>query len=118
MVPIAIGNGVLREAWLKKHFSEPRAHQLSTLLLLVFLALYIGAVLRAWPPASAKQALAIGVAWVVLTVAFETLLGRYGSGRPWGDLWGDYDLLAGKIWILVPLWLLSAPSVFYRWGRG
>lgn len=118
MVPIAVANGLLREAWLKKHLPELRAHQVSTVLLVIFLALYIGAVLRAWPPASAGQALAIGLAWVVLTVAFETLLGRYGSGRPWGELWGDYDLLAGRIWILVPLWLLVAPSLFYRWLRG
>jgi hypothetical protein len=117
MVTIAVANGLLREAVLKKLLPELQAHQVSTVLLVVFLALYIGAVLRVWPPGSAGHALAIGLGWVVLTVAFETLLGHYISGRSWRELGGDYDLLAGRIWILVPLCLLVSPSLLYRWAR-
>jgi hypothetical protein len=117
MVAIAVANGALRELWIRKHAGELRAHQISTVLLLLLFSLYIGFVVRLWPPESARQALAVGLLWLALTLAFEFGLGR-SSGRPWSALLRDYDLLAGRIWVLVPLWVAVAPYLFYRsWRR-
>ncbi len=114
MLLIAFANGALRETWLRKHAGELPAHQISTALLVLLFGVYIGIVVRVWPPASAAQALAIGLLWLGLTLAFEFLFGHYASGRAWNALLHEYDVLAGRLWVLVPLWVAVAPYVFYR----
>ena len=115
MVFIAIANGVVREAWYGRHLSELRAHQLSTLTGVVLFGLYIGVALRFFRPVSAVQALTIGVLWLGLTVAFE-----FGSLRRracLGRLFQDYNLLAGRVWVIILVWVTVAPSVFYWWWK-
>jgi hypothetical protein len=46
-----------------------------------------------------------------LTLVFETFLGRVLGGKPWPAV-EDYNVLAGRIWLLVPLWTLVAPYMF------
>jgi len=67
-----------------------------------------------WRIESAGQAIAIGVIWLVLTVAFEFLFGHFVVGHPWSRLLHDYDLLQGRVWVLVLVWTTIAPYVFYR----
>jgi hypothetical protein len=114
MVLIAVANGALRELGLRRLAGELTAHQISTVLLLVLFSLYTWLVLGAWPPASARQALAVGLLWLVLTLAFEFLFGHYGAKKPWSELLHDYDLRAGRLWALVPLWIAVAPSLLDR----
>lgn len=52
---------------------------------------------------TARGALAIGAAWVILTVAFEVTLGRL-TGVGWDRIAADYDLPNGG---LMPLGLLA-----------
>lgn len=52
---------------------------------------------------TARGALAIGVLWVVLTLAFEVVLGR-ATGLGWDRIASDYDLLHGG---LMPIGLLA-----------
>jgi hypothetical protein len=117
MVFIAVANGVVREAWYGRHLSELRAHQLSTLTGVVLFGLYIWIVLGFFRPVSAVQALTIGLLWLGLTVAFEFVFGPYVAGHAWGRLFQDYHLLAGRVWVLVLVWLTVAPSVFYWWWK-
>jgi hypothetical protein len=76
-------------------------------------ALYIGFVINRFPPAFSSQAILIGLLWVVLTLIFEFGFGRY-RGSSWPQLLEDYNLLKGRIWILIPLWLAIAPYIFYK----
>lgn len=114
MVLIAVGNGAFREAWLLKKFGEHRARQISTLVLVALFAVYIGMVVRIWPIASAQQAAGIGLAWLLLTLAFEFLLGRFVSGLSWRQMLAEYNLARGRLWALVPTWVTIAPYVFHR----
>lgn len=114
MLLIAFANGALRELWIRKIASELRTHQISTILLVLLFAVYIWIVVRVWPPSSAGQAFAVGLVWLGLTLAFEFLFGHYVSGLPWSTLLRDYDLAAGRLWVLVPVWVAAAPYVFYR----
>lgn len=114
MVFIAVGNGAFREGWLKLRLSELHARQVSTLLLIVLFTVYIAVVVRLWPLASSRQAAAVGVAWLGLTLVFEFLLGRFVSGLSWRAMLAEYNLAAGRLWVLVPLWVAVAPYVFYR----
>lgn len=114
MVVIAVGNGAFREAWLKPRLSELHARQISTLFLILLFAVYIAVIVRIWPLASSRQAAAVGFAWLGLTLAFEFLLGRFVSGLSWRQMLAEYDVAAGRLWVLVPLWVAVAPYVFYR----
>lgn len=112
MLVLAILNGSARE-WYKQFMPESRARQLSTLSLLVLFTLYIWGVVEAFPPRSDREAVYIGLLWLLLTLAFEFGFGRL-RGNTWKQLFAEYDLLSGKLWILVPVWVAVAPYVFYR----
>ncbi len=100
MLVLAIANGALRQLTFGKSLPELRAHQLSTLIGAVLIGLFIWLVIRAWPPKSDKRALAIGLAWLCLTVAFEFAFGRLVAHRSWPELVNDYNLAAGRVWLL------------------
>jgi len=75
MVAIAIVNGVLRESWGGKHLRELAAHQASTLTAHILFGVYIWFILRIWRPASAAEAIRIGLFWLAMTITFEFLFG-------------------------------------------
>ena len=114
MVFIAIINGAIREGWYGRHVSELHAHQVSTATGVLPFGGYIWVLLRIWRPASARQALIIGLVWLGMTVAFEFLFGHYVAKRPWSDLLHDYNLFAGRVWLVVLVWVTIAPYLFYR----
>jgi hypothetical protein len=114
MVFIAVANGALRQLTFGKHMSELHAHQLSTAIGIVLLGVFIWAVIRGWRPSSASRAIAIGLIWMVLTVAFEFGFGHFVAGQPWSRLLHDYNLLRGRVWVLVVVWVALAPYVFYK----
>ncbi|HRH82541.1 MAG TPA: hypothetical protein PLW81_15995 [Thiobacillaceae bacterium] len=113
MVAIAIANGWLRQAGYGPYLSELAAHQVSTLTGALMFALYIYWVMRCWPPASARRAWQVGLAWLAMTVAFEFLFGHFVAGHYWTRLLADYDLTAGRVWPLVLLWLLPPPHLLH-----
>jgi hypothetical protein len=117
MLLIAIGNGALRQLVFAKAMPELRAHQLSTAIGLVLIGLFIWAVIRIWPPSSARQALSIGIVWLALTVAFEFVFGRFVMHHPWSRLLNDYNLFEGRLWAVFLIWLTIAPYVFFRIRR-
>ena len=59
----------------------------------------------------------IGMVWLAMTVAFEFLFGHYVAKRPWRDLFLDYNLFAGRVWLVVLVWVTIAPYVFYQWHQ-
>jgi len=114
MVLIAIANGALREATYGKLMSELQAHQISTLSGLLLFSAYIWIVIRTWRPYTSGQAITVGLIWLGLTVAFEFLFGHYVVGQPWSKLLYDYNVFAGRVWVVVLIWVTLAPYVFYR----
>lgn len=114
MLVIAVANGALRQATFAKVMPELRAHQLSTLTGSVFIGAFIWFVMGAWPPASECEAVAIGFVWLVLTVAFEFFMGLVLMKRSWVRVLADYNLLAGRVWVLFLIWLAVAPWLFFR----
>ena len=117
MVVIAIANGAMREALFTKRLGELRAHQVSCATGLFLFSLYVWALTRIWPLPSSEQAFTIGLIWLALTVAFEFSFGHFARGLPWSELLHDYDVLAGRLWVLVLVWVTIAPYFFYRLQR-
>ncbi|MFB3825648.1 MAG: hypothetical protein ACE15B_02720 [Bryobacteraceae bacterium] len=116
MVLLAILNGALRQFTYGRHMAELRANQLSRFTGCAILGAYMWRVFRVWPADSARHAAAIGALWVALTVAFEFLFFHYLAKRPWEQLLHEYDLPAGRLWVLVLLWVGIAPYLFFRAG--
>jgi hypothetical protein len=114
MLLIAIANGAFRQLTFGNVLPELHAHQLSTVLVSVFIGLFIWAVVRLWPPASAQQALSIGLVWLALTVAFEFVFGRFVMHRPWSQLFNDYNIIEGRVWALFLFWFTLTPYAFFR----
>ena len=114
MVVIAILNGILRENVFAQYLTELRAHQASTASLIFFFVIYIWGVTRIWEPESQNQALWIGLIWLGMTILFEFGFGHFIMGHPWSKLIHDYNLLAGRVWIFILLWVAVAPWLFYR----
>ncbi len=114
MLVIAIANGALRQKILAKFMSELRAHQLSTLIGSVVIGLFIWLVIRIWPPSSGRQALRIGFCWLALTIAFEFFMGLVLAHRPFALVPQDYNILAGRVWVLFLIWLTLAPWIFFH----
>lgn len=115
MLLVAVANGSLRDFTYGKFLPELYAHQLSTFSGMVLLGLVILVFVKLRPPASARQALLIGLFWMALTVAFEFLFFHFVAGHPWSALLANYDLLNGRVWVLLLAWVAIAPYVFYRW---
>ena len=101
MLIVAIVNGAIRESWLIPRAGEQTGHQVSTLMLSTAILLLTFATSSWIGVTDNRQALLIGAGWVGLTLAFEFLAGHYAFGRAWGALLADYDILHGRVWILV-----------------
>lgn len=114
---VAIANGAFREAFLTPAFGAHAGHIASTAMLsaAIFVVSWLS---MSWiGPKTERQAIAVGVQWLVLTVAFEFLAGRYVVGAPWEQLLADYNIFRGRVWILVLFTNLISPIVVFRRKR-
>ncbi len=108
MIAIAFANATIRELVLVKHFTELRAHQISTVTLIIFCFGYVWFIFRFLDIHLTKHALLVGGLWVLLTIIFEFSLGRF-NGKSWESLFLDYNLLKGRIWLLFLISLFFLP---------
>ncbi len=113
MLILAVINGTARDLWYKKYVGELAGHQISTISLILLFGFYIYFVITKFPPGSATQSFFIGFCWLILTLAFEFGFGRW-RGNSWSRLLEDYNILQGRIWILIPIWISIAPYFFYK----
>ena len=114
---LAILNGGFREAVLVPRMSRGVAQALSTVMLSA-LIVAAGWISLSWiGPRTLQDAWVIGVAWAGLTLAFEFLGGHFLFGKPWQELLADYNLRAGRIWMMVLIVTLMTPVIaFTRQG--
>jgi hypothetical protein len=106
---LAIINGAIRELVYKEHVGESTADQISVAPLIALLALYFWVLQRRWPLPTRRDARGVGAAWAAFSVLFEFGFGHYVEGDSWADLLRTYDVTAGNLWILIPLWIAAGP---------
>lgn len=113
LVIVAIINGTIREKGYRKYVGELRAHQISTItgIILFGACIYIFSLI--WKIQSANQAITIGLIWLALTIVFEFVFGHFVMKHPWDKLLHDYNILKGRLWLLILIWTTIAPYVFY-----
>ncbi len=118
MVPLAVLNGAVREFLLNRWLGARGGHVASALLLCGGIFLVAWLTVRWMRPKSTADALRIGAAWLLLTLAFEFLVGHYVFGAPWGKLLGDYNVVQGRVWVLVLASVTAAPALMQKRRHG
>ena len=111
---LAVVNGGFRDAILVPRLGETAARAVSSVTLSLLIVATTWVTIRWLGPGSQRDAWTIGVTWVVLTLSFEFLAGHFLMKKPWPELLVDYNVLKGRIWILVLLTTLVAPAFIYR----
>lgn len=118
MIPVAILNGMFRESVIRRRGGELRAHQLSVVtgstgfVALVY-ALWRGDVGRI----DDRDLFRMGAAWVIATIIFEFGFGHYLRGVSWEKLLDDYNIRAGRLWVVVLLVILFSPLIAKRMAK-
>jgi hypothetical protein len=114
---LAILNGAARDVLLVPRLGDAVARAISCVTLATAILLVAWLTLRWIDPMSIGDAWAIGVMWLAMTLAFEFLAGHYLFRTPWSTLLADYNLLAGRLWILVLVATVTAPAIAYSAGH-
>ncbi len=113
MIVLAVINGTARDLWYKKIVGELTGHQISTVSLIILFWFYIRFIINRFPPVSSSQAIFIGLLWLALTLAFEFGFGLM-RGNSLSHLLEDYNILKGRLWVLILVWITVAPYLFFR----
>ena len=111
LLVIASINGAVREVLLIPRAGELVGRIISTLLLSSFIAILAWLTILWIAPGTSGEAWFVGVVWVLLTLAFEFVAGHYLFHNSWSSLLADYNILRGRIWILVLITTLLAPQL-------
>ncbi len=106
-------NGGIRVLVLQPQFGEALARQVASVSGAAFVLLVSWLFVRVSPQAKSAQLWWVGVAWLIATLAFEFLFGRFVSGLSWQALWADYDILHGRLWSLILISVCLGP---WFWG--
>lgn len=110
-------NGIGRELLLKRIMAGPAAGVVSAAIGIVL----IGAITwwgfrpLAFGSPTFSQLWMLSVALIVLTVVFETVLGRLVDHKSWSQIAEHYALWRGELWPIVLAWLAATPFV---WASG
>lgn len=107
-------NGGLRELVLIPRIGPNAGHVLSTLLLAVVVLAVAWNTVHWIGVSTSSQAIIAGVMWLLLTLAFEFGAGHFLFHKPWKELVADYNVSAGRIWIIVPIITLFALEIARR----
>jgi hypothetical protein len=112
---IAVAGGILRVVWLEPRLGQSPANLAETLGLVAILCgmLWISV---PWlcPRLEAGDIKALGLFWAGLTIAFEFGFGHFVDGADWSALLANYDITAGRLWILVPITMGLGPWLVRR----
>ena len=88
-------NGALREMWLIPRIGAHAGRVISTLLLCSLVLLVTWLTIGWIRPKTGGEAVRVGGLWLILTLAFEFLVGHYVFRKPWSVLLEDYDAEPG-----------------------
>jgi hypothetical protein len=105
----AIANGIFRVRILETSLREPVAHVISTAILCGLLFIEIDVFLGIVGDYSDGWLLALGLMWLLLTVAFEFGFGHYVARQSWPALFENYNVARGRVWPAVLLVVFLTP---------
>lgn len=114
LVVVAIANAAIRELLLTPAIGSGPALPASGLLLSLLIFLFA---LLAAPLFGARETptyILVGVVWLVLTLAFETLFGHYAMGKSWAEIRRVLDPRTGDLFLVALSSALVSPWLAAR----
>ena len=108
ILALASVNGAIRDLVVSPRTGDTIARALSSVILSGLVLAVTSLSIRWIGPRTPRQAMAVGLLWLALTLVFEFGAGLL-SGRSWPVLLEDYHLLRGRIWVMVLIVTLLAP---------
>lgn len=95
-------NGMFRSLFLVPRVGEHTAHVLSALMLMIVVLLSSSVLVnRLLKEYENTDLFLIGTLWVALSVSADFVFEHFVLDVPWRAILYDYNLLSGRIWILV-----------------
>lgn len=111
----AVSLGAIREAVVAPTIGEHAAHIVGTLafvaVMLAIMWLFVTEIRAAVQPTDLWL---IGLMWTAMTACFEFGFFHFVAGVPWEKLLADYNIFAGRLWLLVMLTTLCGPALIAR----
>ncbi|WP_372894355.1 hypothetical protein [Stieleria sp.] len=117
MIVAEIAHGITRALTLVPLVGQFRSNQLGVFTGSAILLAIATLSIRWIGPTHRRDLLQAGVMWLVLTLAFELLFGRFVVGLSWQQLSADYNLLQGGLMPIGLAVLFVAPWLA-AWFRG
>lgn len=115
LMVLAILNGSIRNYLIEPKISELRAHQISCFTGILLFGGFTMIVNRLYPIQTSTQAWTIGILWLFMTIIFEFGFGHYIMKHPWSKLLADYNIIKGRLWLLVLIYTTISPYLFYAY---
>jgi len=113
---LAILNGTFRQLLVQPKLGELPAHQISCLTGCILFGLYTWVLAKYWKGFPFDAAWKMGLVWLLFAVTFEFGMGIV-LGYPWSKMLHDYNLLAGRLWVVVLIWTFLVPVVVGKLAR-
>lgn len=114
---LAILNGLFRESVLIPAFGSVAGLIVSGILLCACIFLTALIAMPWLGPLGSRRYLLVGLLWLLLTLAFEFVFGRFVQHKPWPELFAAYTFRGGNIWPLVLLVTCLSPWLAARFRR-
>lgn len=104
-------HGIARRLLLEPLIGDVSARQIAVFTGSILVIAVAFAFIRWLKDAVTVQLLLVGAMWVVLTLAFEILLGRFVMDVTWERIFSDYDLRNGGLMPIGLIVMFLAPLV-------
>lgn len=112
---VAILNGILRDLVITRWLGAGIALPMSGVILAA-VVLLVSWLFMPWLNLQTAQGhLLLGVAWVLMTLAFEFLFGHYVGGKSWQEILQVFNVMRGDLFLLVLIVSLIAPWLVAQW---
>ncbi|MDR2915128.1 MAG: hypothetical protein LBV74_09900 [Tannerella sp.] len=108
IIPLAILNGGLREKVIIPLIGTGYGYPISGILLCLLIFIICLIFIPRIGKGTSKNYWQIGLLWLLLTIAFETIFGLF-SGNTFSELLKAYNITTGNFWLLVVLFTGIAP---------
>lgn len=109
----AFANGTFRELVISPRLGAPTAHAISCFLFSAIILSVAYATVEWIRPASPAEAMIVGLGWMTLTLVFEFGFGML-RGMTWPQMLADYNVMNGRLWVVVLFTTAVAPVVAAR----
>ena len=108
---LAVLNGAFRIYAIIPNTGEYTGHILSSFIFSAVIIFVAFVFVKKKKIKESKMQIRIGLTWLLMTITFEFLFGHFVMNNTWEKLFHDYNLMEGRVWILVLVVTFFSPLI-------